>query len=244
MGHSFPQSWPRSGRALVPVLGCAVSLVIASLTGCSSGPKILTPEKKQPDPILGEVHPQNQPTYAPAAPLDKRPSAGGTTGTPTSASRTPVEDPLFPSVPTSNAYLASRSGSLPGSRPLAIADNKQPGQFQLAGAATPIVRPVPQDPATKKDTWTAPPSNSTAASGGSFSAPSSSPNNFVDPATALLQSRGVTSQRVEPLADGTVRLTAVVPRRDDPNRQFTYEAVARDFPAAAQAVVQQIDQQK
>jgi hypothetical protein len=240
MGHSSRQIWPRSGRAFVPVLGCAVGLVIANLAGCSSGPKILTPEKKQPDPILGEVHPQNQPTYAPAAPLDKRPTAG----TPTSANRPAVEDPLFPSVPTSNAYLASRSGSLPGSRPLAITDGKQPGPFQLAAAATPIVRPVPQDPATKKDTWAAPPSNTTTANGGSFSASSTPSNNFVDPATALLQSRGVTSQRVEPLADGTVRLTAVVPRRDDPNRQFTYEAVARDFAAAAQAVVQQIDQQK
>jgi hypothetical protein len=206
------------------------------MTGCaSSGAKILAPDKKQPDPILGEVHPTPAPAYGPAAPLsDRQKMVPGT-----SASR-PVDDPLFPSMPTSNAYLAGRPQRLPGSETLAIDDGKAPGAFQLTGG-TPVGRPIPVDPAVRNDSWQAPATASTSSSGGNFT---SAPSNFVDPTTALLQSRGVADQKVDKLADGTVRLTAVVPRKDDPTHQTSYEAVGPDFASAAQLIVQKIDQAK
>jgi hypothetical protein len=236
MRYRFPTFRRLLERSVVPVFCCAAGMALISMTGCaSSGAKVLAPEKKQPDPILGEVHPTPAPAYGPAAPLsDRQKQIPGT-----SASR-PVDDPLFPSMPTSNAYLAGRPQRLPGSETLAIGDGKAPGTFQLTGGA-PVVRPVPIDPAFRNESWVAPATASTSSSGGNFTA---APSNFVDPTTALLQSRGVADQNVEKLADGTVRVTAVVPRKDDPTRQTSYEAVGKDFPSAAQAIVQKIDQNK
>ena len=219
---------------------CAAGLSLLTMSGCaSSGSKVLAENKKTPDPILGEVHPAPAPPFGPAAPLADRPKQ--VSGT--SASR-PVDDPLFPSMPTSNAYLAGRPTRLPGSETLQISDGRAPGQFQLAGG-TPIVRPIPRDTPVAGAGWTAsgspsdaPSATVSANSAASFGTPSS---NFVDPTVAILQSRGVASHRVETLADGNVRVTAIVPRRDDPSRQLTYEAVARDFNTAAQLIVQKID---
>jgi hypothetical protein len=143
-------------------------------------------------------------------------------------------------MPTSNAYLAGRTQRLPGSETLAISDGREPGAFKLTAAmGPPIVRPIPPDPAVQNNAVAAPTRVNAGSSADNF-APTAS--NFIDPNVALLQSRGVTSQRSEPLADGTVRVTAIVPRRDDPTHQFSYEAVGRDFAAAAQLIVQKIDQ--
>ncbi len=197
-----------------------------ALAGCSWTQKVAGPEKKpQPDPILGEVHPQNTPAFGPAPPADKGKSAAPTS----SSSAAPATDTFLTSSPTSTAYLASITPPLQGSRPLAI---NEPGPFRLASSDAPLVRPVPRDPAFINNTWATP-------SSGSFVAP---PSSFVDPQTALLQSRGVTQHRVDPLPDGGIRLSAVVPLRGDASRQRTYEATARDFPAAVTAVVTQIDQ--
>ena len=238
MRYRFPIFRRLLERSVVPGFCCAAGLSLITMTGCaSSGAKVLAPDKKNPDPILGEVHPTPAPAYGPAAPLsDRQKQVPGT-----SASR-PVDDPLFPSMPTSNAYLAGRPQRLPGSETLAIGDGKAPGAFQLTGGGgAPVVRPIPPDPAFRNESWVAPTTASTSASGGNFT---SAPSNFVDPTTALLQSRGVSSQRVDPLADGTVRLTAIVPRKDDPAHQTSYEAVGKDFPAAAQLIVQKIDQNR
>lgn len=212
------------------------------MTGCaSSGAKILAPDKKQPDPILGEVNPTPAPAYGPATPLSERQKQ--VPGT--SASR-PVDDPMFPSMPTSNAYLAARPQRLPGSETLAIADGRAPGAFQLTGGTAPIVRPLPPDPALRNGAWSATsPSTSATVSAGTFGGNASAvPSNFVDPDTALLQSRGVSDQHVEKLADGTVRVTAIVPHKDDPTLQTSYEAVGKDFATAAQLIVTKIDQKR
>ena len=237
MGQPHHYSRRRHGRLAVRVFACAAFSALLGLTGCSSAPKILTPEKKQPDPILGEVHPQNTPNFGPAPPERSKQSSSAA---PASLNRG-GDDPLFPALPTSNAALASRTQHLPGSQPLAIADRREPGPFQLTGGG-PTVRPVPRDPALANGDWATPlGQTSTGSAGGNFGP---SPSNFVEPSAALLQSRGVTSHRLDPLADGTVRLTAIVPRRDNPNRQITYEAVAADFASAAAAVVAQIDQRR
>jgi hypothetical protein len=235
-------------RSVVPVFCCAAGISLAAMTGCaSSGAKVLAPDKKAPDPILGEVHPTPAPAYGPAAPLsDRQKQVPGT-----SASR-PVDDPLFPSMPTSNAYLAGRPQRLPGSETLAIGSGTEPGAFQLTGGSVPNVRPVPLDP-NYRGQWTATgsppnttpaPTTSTVVASATGGSPTAVPNNFVDPDTALLQSRGVSDQHVEKLADGTVRVTAIVPHKDDPTHQTSYEAVGKDFPTAAQLIVQKIDQNR
>jgi hypothetical protein len=247
MRHAFPIFRRLLERSLVPGFCCAAGLSLVALTGCaSSGARVLAPDKKAPDPILGEVHPTPAPAYGPAAPLSDRQKQVPST----SASR-PIDDPLFPSMPTSNAYLASRPQRLPGSETLAIGNGTAPGAFQLTGGVgAPIVRPVPLDPAAKGQ-WTAtasapanPAANSTVVASPTGSTSSAVPDNFVDPDAALLQSRGVSDQHVEKLADGTVRVTAIVPHKDDPTHQTSYEAVGKDFAAAAQLIVQKIDQNR
>jgi len=197
------------------------------LTGCSSTPK------KQADPILGEVHPQGTPEYGPVPPPPPKAKETSSVANP-SANQAANWDPILSPSPTSNAYLASLTKPLPGSRPLAIED--APGAFQLTSNTQPQVRPVPKDPAFVNGSWASQPGSSAP---GGFT---TTPTNFVDPHVSMLQSRGVASHRVDPLPDGNVRLSAVVPQRDNPNLQRTYEVVARDFPAAVLALTQQIDQ--
>jgi hypothetical protein len=183
-------------------------------------------KKKTADPLLGEVHPQNTAPYGPSPP-DKSKAANDTK---TSA----LTEPIIPA-PTSNAYLASLSKPLPGGKTLAINDGQAPGAFQMTASSEPLVRPVPRDPAFANGAW-GPPTNGSADT---FRPPSS---HFVDPQVALLQSRGVTQHRVEPLQDGRVRLTAALPQRDNVGQLRTFEVTASDFPQAVQAILQQIDQ--
>ena len=242
MRYRFPNFRRLLERSVVPGFCCAASLSLVMLTGCaSSGAKILAPDKKQPDPILGEVHPTPAPPYGPAAPLSDRQKQ-----VPGSSASRPVDDPMFPSMPTSNAYLAGRPQRLPGSETLAISDGRAPGSFQLTGCVAPVVRPLSPDPAVRNGTWsaTSPSTSATVSAGSTGGNYTAVPSNFVDQDTALLQSRGVSDQHVEKLADGTVRVTAIVPHKDDPTLQTSYEAVGPNFAAAAQLIVAKIDQKR
>ncbi len=183
------------------------------------------------------MHPQNAAPYGPTPPAEKAKTPADNYGGKTSLNVPPP--PVAPSA-NSNAYLASMTKPLPGSRPLAIND-QAPGAFQLTANNEPVVRPIPKDPAFVNNSWVTPPTSATSGSSGpgQFTA---QPSNFVDPQIAILNARGITQHRVDPQPDGTVRLIAVAPQRDNPNQVRTYDVTARDFPAAVQAVVQQMDQ--
>jgi hypothetical protein len=222
----------RLGMWSLVLFVCAVSMTL--LSGCTS---LTADKKKSADPILGEVHPQGNNPYGPAPPTDKKVNAE-TTGQ--KSSMNVPNDPVIGPSPTSNAYLASITKPLPGSQALAINDGKAPGTFQLTANAEPLVRPVPKDPAFVNGSWVAPPTTPPAGSG-PFTA---QPSNFVDPQTALLQARGVTQHRVDPQPNGSVRLIAVAPQSGNPSQLRTYDVVARDYAAAVQAVLQQMEQGK
>ena len=223
------------GRDLLPVLGCALALVAPMLAGCSATSK----DKKPADPILGELHPQGTPAFGPSPPPDKT-KQSSSTGVPASFPKMGDQDPLLASAspsPLSNAYLASRTKPLPGTQLLAISE---PGKLHLAGAIAELgdVRPIPPDPAFVKNSWSTPPPSAGNFGTGNFAA--ATPN-FVDPTTARLQSRGIAHHRIDPLPDGTVRLTAVMPQAADPASQRLYEVTARDFQSAVDRLIAQID---
>ena len=225
----------RPGPAPMVVGFCALAFVLHSSVGCSS--MKLTPEKKQADPILGEVHPQNSQPYGPVPPPPKKETPADTTGNQRSE-HIPPQDPLTPS-PTSNAWLASATKPLPGSNPLAITD-KQPGTFQLTNNAEPLIKPIPKDPAFVNQSWVAPPTSATSSSSGPGQFVNQ-PSNFVDPQIALLQGRGVTQHRIDQLPGGGIRLTAVAPQAGNPTQVRTFDVTARDLPSAVQAVIQQME---
>jgi hypothetical protein len=219
------------------VICCALGLILSSLSGCSTfsggGGK-----KKAADPILGEVHPQSNAPYGPTPPAEKDKAKSTETGQKSSANTS--ADPQIGPRPLSIAHMASLTKPLPGSKTLAISDSQAPGALQLTGNAEPVVRPVPRDPAFVNNSWVAPPTSASS----NFSGPGqfvAQPSNFVDPQAALLQSRGITQHRVDPLPDGRVRLIAVAPERGNSAQLRTYEVTARDIPEAVGLVVQQID---
>jgi hypothetical protein len=136
-------------------------------------------------------------------------------------------------------YLASITPPLPGGKPLAIADRQAPGSFQLTANSESAIRPIPKDPAFVNNSWISPTAN--ANSSGQFAA---QPGQFVDPQIAVLQTRGITQHRVDPLPDGRIRLLAFAPQPDNPSQIRTYDVTARDVPEAVQAVLRQLEQRR
>jgi len=222
------------GMMAYVVVACALGLIVSTLPGCSTlggGDK-----KKTADPILGEVHPQSAAPYGPTPPTEKDKARNSTDNK--SSAITPA-DPLLTPSPTSNVYLASITPPLPGSKTLAIADRQSPGSFQLTANSETAIRPVPKDPAFVNNSWVSPTTN--ANSPGKFASQS---GQFVDPQIAVLQTRGITQHRIDPLPDGRIRLLAFAPQPDNPSQIRTYDVTARDVPEAVQAVLRQLDQRR
>ncbi|MBX9678606.1 MAG: hypothetical protein K2X38_07560 [Gemmataceae bacterium] len=198
----------------------------------SAGCQSTAPVKQSGDPILGEIHPQNN-KFGPTPPAS---ASTGTGGSPGAYAPRPTNNAVTVS-PTSPAYLASMNRTLPDSSPLAIGD-------QPFGRATlPIVIPVPRDPAVA--TLAGDPNSPSPGWNYSTPAPivqtSAIPSGFVDPNEALLKSRGIMSQKQEPVPGGGIRLTAIAPNPANPGAFRTFEVQARDYPAAVQAILQQMD---
>lgn len=182
---------------------------------CLAGCSSLTSTAGGGDPLLGE-QPRNQaPPRTSAAPV-----------------KTGALVPPIPSPHLSSSPAALAAGTLVGGRPLAI-DDQQPTP-PTAGTQLrrpePIVQPLPRSPA--------PPGLLTA---GSWVPAAQTAAN--DPWQAQLRARGVLWQRQEQVLEG-VKFIALVPHRQQPNVTHTYEATARDYPSAVQAVLQQIDAQR
>lgn len=206
---------------LVHGAGCV--LVGASLllqTGCST-----TKPHAKGDPLVGEIHP---PGGAPNSPVPPNPA---------SHSKSAAVPPI-PSTqgPVTNASLAS----LDGGRSLAIGSNTPVSGGQPASYVTPAnmppvspspggpkVMPLPRD--------TSPPAVATT---GSVSA-NQQTNDLLQ---AQLKARGVIFQKQDSVPDG-VKFVCIVPVPGSNDNQF-FEATARDYPTAVQAVIFQIDQQK
>ncbi len=133
--------------------------------------------------------------------------------------------------PLSNASLAT---SLPGSRPLAIT----PAGFSAATTSTPIprrqepiVQSVPRDGTVPRDVPAASPTSSSAS------------NATQNPLQEQLRARNVLWQKADDVADG-VKFACIVASRHNPDVTHFYEATARDYTSAVQAVLQQIDRSR
>jgi hypothetical protein len=196
--------------------------VLAGALGCN------TPDKKKDDPLFA-VKPQVNPVPP-------------TTGAQTSG--------IVPPIPgATSAGSTAAVASLPGARPLAI-DETRSTDPAANPAAVPNVQPIPRDV----------PVNPTLLTTGSWGS-STQPVQQTPPITpnlpppaptispvddvqfAPLRTRGAVSQKVDNVAEG-VRVTAIVPNRDNSGSMRVFESTARDVPAAVQAIVQQIDQQR
>lgn len=209
--------------------GTAAALLLGfASTGCHS----TAPVKQSGDPILGEIHPQNN-KFGPTPPAS---ASTGTGGSPGAYAPRPTNNAVTVS-PTSPAYLASINRTLPDSSPLAIGDRP------FGRATLPTVIAVPRDPAVA--TLASNANNPLPGWNLSTSAPivqtSAIPSGFVDPNEALLKSRGIMSQKQEPVPGGGIRLTAIAPNPSNPGAFRTFEVQARDYPAAVQAILQQMD---
>jgi len=210
-------------------LGAAASIFLGLASmGCQS----TSPAKQSAgDPILGEIHPQNN-RFGPTPPASASTGTGNTHG---AAAPSPTNNAVTVS-PTSPAYLASMPKMLPDASPLSIGDRP------FGRATLPTVIPVPRE---TNGLLTNNPNNSGPAWDRSTSAPIQQTGNilsgFVDPNEALLKSRGIVSQKQEQVAGGGIRLTAIAPNPSNPGAFRTFEVQARDYPAAVQAILQQID---
>jgi hypothetical protein len=221
--HKPTRSHPRlpDRHAALAWLGAACFLLGAG--GCST-----TSKGPNDDPLFGVRPAQVSPV--PGASSGNNPSAGA-------QSRAGV-----PPIPgTTSATSTAALASLPGGRPLSINDpHPAAGSGGSANVSTgPSVQPIPREAATAPGllttgSWTTPPITPK-------SPPSASPDHRTDPNFALLQARGATHQKVDNVPEG-VRLTALVASRADPSAARIYEASARDYGAAAQAVLQHIEQ--
>lgn len=216
----------------------AVALMVATLavSGCHS-----TSATKQGDPILGEIHPQNKgfapnpPPASASTPSGNAPS-GNTHG---AAAPTPTGSAITGAA-TSPAYLASMNKSLNDGQPLAIADRP------FARSPLPTVIPVPRDggSATLTGNGGNPPPGWNQSTSVPILQAGTMTSGFVDPNEALLRSRGIVSQKQEAVPGGGIRLTAIAPNPANPGAFRTFEVQARDYPAAVQAILFQIDGKK
>ncbi|MCS7044912.1 MAG: hypothetical protein NZO58_01010 [Gemmataceae bacterium] len=201
------------------VLSVGLCGFCSSASGCKSANR----HKANDDPLFGVKPPQ----------VSAVPSTSNSLGSPR-ASLPPL--PQSTSA-TSNAALAS----LPGSRPLGIADAG--AGWPAPKSTPPNVQPVPRDsprtpPILTTGAWNPEPGAAVKTSGGQQSVPTGG-----DPALAPLLSRGAVNPKVEPDPEG-VRLTVFVPNSASPGAMRIVTATARDLGAAVQAVLRQIDELK
>jgi hypothetical protein len=201
------------------LLGISFSAALF-LTGCSG---LLHGSKNhKTDPLLGD----------PAKDGDK----GGSGG----PSRTGSNVPPIPSASSSSNAALAMATPLPGARPLSIGEplneqarpataltsaNNVPGGATLS-RPPPVVVPVP------RETADAQPALMTVAANQS--------NEYF---LSQLRARGVSWHRADSVPGG-IRFSCIVPNRQNPTVTRTFEATAPDFPAAVNAVLQQIDQNR
>jgi len=178
------------GRTSAPAalfLGC---LCLSGVTGCKTGTTA-----KNEDPLFGIKPPQ----VAPVPPAN----ASNPSGAP-QASWNSVPPPPAATSAGSTAALAS----LPGARPLRI-NEAAPGRAATFPTVQPIPRDVPQNPALlTTGAWT----QATPGQKGSRQT-DAAPVLTADQALAQLTAKGALSHKVETLADGRVRVTAVLSDR-------------------------------
>jgi len=219
-------------------------LLVAGLAGCSSTGTNVT---QHHDPLLNRTPPSSiaapapQTAGGPVTPVPSSSNPGQTSGVPTSSNP---------------ATLAGASWQPPLGRPLAINDNNSTGPAFYAGQLTstsrtphgdaflppnpnPKVEPVPDVHAAPSkvaptSNWGGPPTET----------PTVKPVNAMTPGSAdglyqQLKNRGVVDQKVDTTPEG-LHLTCYVSRGPSGGLRIL-EVTAADYPAAAQAILKQLD---
>lgn len=211
---------------------CPLSFVLCGwLAGCNSLGSNQNSGPVMGDPLKGEFGPRGVPPPK----------------TPTPYKKTSAGLEAVPPIPSANsagstAALAGNTG-LKGGRPLWIGDGlarNDPARGMVAanGVALrrpePIVQEVPLDGPRP-----GPVPNVVQPVGGTNTGPAPS----YDQLQAQLRDRGVIFQKVDPVPEG-VKVSCIVPNRANPMVNRCLEATARDYAAAVQALIQQVDQQR
>jgi hypothetical protein len=206
-------------------------LVFAPFVAAGCTPTQVTGVQQPADPLVGVMAPPGMPrptTLPPTAPADSPASSPYSNSSQAPASSNP-------------ATLASLSGwTGPGGRPLAINDNPNAGQLSSSKSGDGYLPPNPHPRVERvPDVNPNPPTVTPTASWqtqsrGTPAAPNSSDTVWVK----QLQDRGVIDQKQDPAPEG-LRLTCYVQRQAGGVRIL--EVVAADYPAAAQAIIRQLD---
>lgn len=218
----------RAGR-MAFFLGCAVLFLATLLAGCN--PSTRTPKAGNGDPLMGELYPKKF-DVGPVPPRSSK--SAGVLPVPQATSATSTVGLLGPTEP------------LNGGKPLAIQDSASRADtgWQVPGHKSDSqprrddvklqpprtdMEPVPVAPLGRSTQGAIQP---VSYAGGGY-----------EQLQEALRVRGVTWQRQETYADG-FKFTCSVP--NPTNRDFSriYEATARDYRAAIQAVIEQIDKQR
>jgi hypothetical protein len=154
--------------------------------------------------------------------------------------------PVSGSTMSNAALAAGRPQPLDNSHDLRITDPKaggnggnRAGQGTLTandGTGAQLVPAIQtSDPGPRRD---APPADNLVSL-------ASTRNGSYEQAQAQLAARGVIWQRLENASDtGEWKFSCAVPNRQNPNVHRTYEAKAKDFLSAMQAVLEQIDKER
>ena len=210
---------PRHSSSPALLAGLGIVCLLLNVAGCKLGDN-----KPKDDPLLG-VKPQNVNPVPPTPTTGANPGAQSSRGVP----------PPIPSATSAGSTAAL--ASLPGARQLSINESSGPPPAPTPKTSgVPNVQPIPRDtPAT--------PGLLTTGLTTPTVTPKLPPPSTNDDVFAPLQARGALGQKVDQVPDG-VRLTVLIPNRNDMGAVRIYEATARDAAAAVQAVVQQIDQQR
>jgi hypothetical protein len=238
-------AWVSLGLGLLP-----------ALVGCSSAP-----HTHSGDPLFGEYYPKG-PNGQPMPPANTSPNKTTSAGV-----------PPYPTTnaASSTAAIAGLSGGRPlaidektGTNWTLTNTTNTPPNVP-AGNGSPIVQPVPRDTSGPVASNAGTPSNSPPAPVGNSANPPSTilttgswttgphPPPNVGPVAPLgtvtpeilqstLQGKGAVGLKREDTPEG-VRVSCYVPQRSNPANLRYLETVARDYPTALQALLQQIDQQ-
>lgn len=209
----------QAGRQIGRACHCAFFSITLFLTGCSNGGLLHGSKNHKTDPLFGD-------------PASKDNDKGG--GPPRTSSNVPA---IPPATASSNVALAMAT-PLPGARPLSIGEN--------------VNEPVPARPATTLTSTNTTPGNALSrpqpvvvplpretpdVQPALMTVPASQSNEYF---LSQLRARGVTWHRADSVPGG-IRFSCIVPNRQNPTITRTFEATAPDFPAAVNAVLQQID---
>lgn len=219
---------------------CGFVALLALPGGCNLMQRPKAPAEGEP--LFGEFHKQ---TYAPAPPPGK---------TTSSKSADPGAPPSF-SPATSTASIGAIAGGDPmmGSHPLGI-PNAVAGQNQQAGAWQGTKLTANQPNANLSPGLRAPVVEALPAAPNAVGLPAAgavAPPPWTNPAAQAsyeqlqqqLRARGMTWYRQETWQGG-VKFSCSVPNPINPTFDRTYEATARDYQSALQAVLDQIDRDR